>query len=178
MIGMRSIIQHTTKYDGTIHYRFPAEVVAESEEALALYRKPGVPFESYRDNRIGENHMLILFYQNRYHNVEIAWKADWEPAMHYLNIASPAEWDRVVVTAVDLDLDLIRRATGEILIDDEDEFELHIERFHYPKELIDRCRSELERLHIAMQERRGILSDQIFDWRPAGTVHESLLTAV
>lgn len=87
-----------------------------------------------------------------------------------------ADWDREVVRAVDLDLDLIRRATG--IIDDEDEFELHIDRFGYPKELIDRCRSELQRLRIAMDERRGILSDHIFDWSPAAKVDETLLKAV
>ena len=175
---MRSIIHHTTKYDGTIHYRYQVEVVAESKETIALYRKPGVEVESYRGKGVGQNHMLILFYKNRYHNVVISWNADWLPDMHYLNITSPAEWDTRSVSSVDLDLDLIRRATGEVFVDDEDEFEQHIDRFHYPKELVDRCRGELARLQVAMQERRGILSDRIFDWRPSIPPAESMLEAV
>lgn len=175
---MRSIIHHTTKYDGTLHYRFYAKVVAESDEAIAIYRKPGIPYESYRGEGLGENNLLVLFYKHRFHNVVISWNADWVPEMHYLNITSLAAWDNHSVSAVDLDLDLIRRATGEVIVDDEDEFEEHIERFRYPKKLVDQCRAELARLQIAMQERRGILSDHIFDWRPSTSPDVSMLEAV
>ena len=176
--SVRSIIHHTTKYDGTIHYRFPVDVVAESNETIAVYRKPGVRYKSYRGEGLAENHLLILFYKNRHHNVVVSWSAEWIPEMHYLNITSPAVWDDRSVTAIDLDLDLIRRATGEVFVDDEDEFESHIERFHYPNELVDQCRDELSRLQVAMRERRGILSDRIFEWRPSSSPDDAMLVAV
>ena len=176
MRGMDSILHHTTKYDGSLHYRFPARIVARSEEVIVIYRGPGVEFTSYRGTKISETHILVFFYRSRYHNVAIAWKGDWTPHMHYVNVASPATWDNTTVSAVDLDLDVIRFArNGQIVIDDEDEFEQHIEHFGYPGDLVDTCRTEVKKIHRAMGLRRGILSDRVFDWRPGAALAEELL---
>ena len=77
---------------------------------------------------------------------------------------------------MDLDLDLIRRvAQRDILIDDEDEFEAHIGEYAYPDDLVAVCRWELERVRRAMEEGRGPLSDEAFDWRPGDELDEALL---
>ena len=96
--------------------------------------------------------------------------------MHYVNIASPAAWDSKRLTWADLDLDVIRDAsTGSLFIDDEDEFESHIERFAYPEKLVDRCRAELHRIHEAMFRRMGIFGDEIFAWRLGRSLPAELL---
>lgn len=54
-------------------------------------------------------------------------------------------WSDEKVSAVDMDLDLIRFAgEDEIILDDEDEFLENSQIFNYPKELIDMCRIEAE----------------------------------
>ena len=122
---------------------------------------------SYRGTMIAQRHLLLFFYGNRYHNTVISWHEDWSPHMHYVNIATPAEWDGISVSAIDMDLDLFRLVRdGIVVIDDEDEFEKHIVLFQYPRKLVDTCRGELERVHEAMSSRRGVLSESIFDWRP------------
>ena len=61
--------------------------------------------------------------------------------MHYVNIATPATWDDGTLRFVDLDLDVIWRAdSGEVILDDEDEFALHQVRFGYPSDLIEQAR--------------------------------------
>ncbi len=164
---MQPILHHTTKYDGSLHYRFPARVAHREDDVLVVYRGPGVELESYRGAMVSDRRMLIFFYAHRYHNVVISWDADWTPHMHYVNIASPAEWDEERVTAIDLDLDVVRPARdGVVYVDDEEEFETHIDLFSYPEALVSTCRSELSAVVKEMSDRTGLYSDEVFDWRP------------
>lgn len=124
-------------------------------------------------------HLMLFFYGNRYHNTVISWHDDWTPHMHYVNIATPAEWDADIVTAIDMDLDIIRLAAdGIVVIDDEDEFEDHTNLFQYPRMLVEKCRTELTRLHGAMEQREGVLSDAIFSWRPGHEIDRELVQAL
>jgi uncharacterized protein len=176
---MRPILHHTTKYDGGLHYRFQAQVVLELENTLVLYRGPGVEIVSYRGSMTANRHLMVIFYGDRYHNVVISWHDDWTPHMHYVNIATPAKWDADTVTAVDMDLDILRLTEdGKVIIDDEDEFEHHRELFQYPQALVDTCRGELTRIHRVMEQREGVLSDAIFDWRPGDVLDAALVKAL
>lgn len=58
------------------------------------------------------------------------------PVDVYVDIATPATWDGDVVTSVDLDLDVIRGATGRTWVDDEDEFAEHRVTLDYPEDLV------------------------------------------
>jgi protein associated with RNAse G/E len=176
---MKSMLHHTTKYDGSLHYRFPTQLVSRKPDTLVLYRGPEVELESYRGSFPARMHSLFFFHRSRYYNASVSWSAEWVPHMHYVNIATPAEWDDRTVSAVDLDLDIIRRArNGEIIIDDEEEFERHIDLFGYPKKLVSRCRNELGRLHAAMKERKGMLSDALYRWRPGQRIADEFLEAL
>ena len=60
----------------------------------------------------------------------------------YVDITTPPSWSRDdergldVVAMVDLDLDVVLRVDGELLIDDEDEFEEHRQSLGYPKDVV------------------------------------------
>ena len=164
---MRKILHHTKKYDGSVHYRFPAKLAHLTENTLIIYRGPDIELESYRGPMVSDGQLLLFFYKNRYHNVAILWDRDWTPHMHYINIATPADWNEKKVNAVDLDLDIIRFAgSDEVHIDDEDEFERHIGVYSYPQKLVDSCQEELGRVNSAVTERLGVFSDAIYQWRP------------
>ena len=173
---MRNILHHTRKYDGSLHYRFQSEIVYNGSDTLVTYRGPGIAMESYRGDMTADGQLLLFYYANRYHNTIIMWQADWTPLAQYVNIATPAEWDKQTVSAVDLDLDLIREArNAEIMVDDEDEFEEHIELFSYPQELVRTCRSELDKLIEVMRLRQGVFSDAIYEWRPGMLIDGELV---
>ncbi len=56
----------------------------------------------------------------------------------YVDITTPAVWsaDGSEVTAVDLDLDVVRHWDGTVAVDDEDEFAEHQVRYGYPADII------------------------------------------
>ena len=59
----------------------------------------------------------------------------------YVDIVHPPTWvepDRLFI--VDLDLDVIRRRGGEVLLDDEDELNLHTVTLQYPHEVVATAR--------------------------------------
>jgi protein associated with RNAse G/E len=55
----------------------------------------------------------------------------------YCDITSPVQWlSPREVTMIDLDLDVIRRRDGSIILDDADEFAEHQIRYGYPADVI------------------------------------------
>lgn len=51
----------------------------------------------------------------------------------YVDMTTVPTWDGDVVSAVDLDLDVIERLDGSVFVDDEDEFAEHREKWAYPE---------------------------------------------
>ena len=54
----------------------------------------------------------------------------------YVDITTVPVWSGDTVTAVDLDLDVVRGWTGRVWVDDEDEFAAHRVRYAYPSDLV------------------------------------------
>lgn len=54
----------------------------------------------------------------------------------YVDMTTVPWWDGTTCRAVDLDLDVIRTAEGEVVVDDEDEFVEHRVAFAYPAEVV------------------------------------------
>jgi uncharacterized protein len=69
----------------------------------------------------------------------------------YIDVSTPATWDGDVLRTVDLDLDVVRRDTGEVFIDDEDEFLEHQVTFGYPAEVIAAARASADELFAAVK---------------------------
>ncbi|NND84726.1 MAG: DUF402 domain-containing protein [Acidimicrobiia bacterium] len=92
-----------------------------------------------------------------------------ERISHYVDIVTPPEFGTDEVRWIDLDLDVVRRAGGEVYIDDEDEFLAHIELLDYPPMWVDRARSEAARIYLAIErgdEPFGAVCEQW--WRRLG----------
>jgi protein associated with RNAse G/E len=68
----------------------------------------------------------------------------------YVDITTPCTWsdDESQVTAVDLDLDVIKGPTGRVWVDDEDEFAEHQVSLGYPNDVVatalESCRAVLQ----------------------------------
>ncbi|MBN1647308.1 MAG: DUF402 domain-containing protein [Spirochaetales bacterium] len=164
---MKKILHNTTKYDGSLHYRFDVTEILRTDRALVVYKDPDALIKSYRGEFRGNKRNLGIFFPDSYYNVIIMWEKDWSPRCIYVNIATPAVWNDGEVTAIDMDLDLFRRhGEDEIHIDDEDEFELHQVKYRYPQELIDRCLAETDLVYGLMQKGESMFSDEVYDWRP------------
>ena len=68
------------------------------------------------------------------------------------------------MSAIDLDLDVVRRFTGEMFIDDEDEFADHQQLFGYPTDLVERVRTTADGLLEALRTGREPFATVGFTW--------------
>lgn len=58
---MKPFPVHSTKYDGSIHYRYEMTLVREEADLLVLYGAPGTPLESYRGQFLAPYHALEFY---------------------------------------------------------------------------------------------------------------------
>jgi hypothetical protein len=58
------------------------------------------------------------------------------------------------VTAVDLDLDVVRGWSGRVWVEDEDEFAAHRVRYTYPGDVVRLAASSCERVRVALEQGR------------------------
>ena len=167
---MKSLFLRSTKYDGSLHYSYPTQVVHETSTVLTVYVGPGTPIKSYRGAMYATHHSLQYYWADRRYNLHISWYGDWRPRLHYINIATPATWNEGTIHFVDMDLDVIWRAqTGEVLLDDEDEFALHQVRFGYPPALITACQRSSAVVMELIAQRVYPFDESLYAWRPNGT---------
>jgi hypothetical protein len=165
------LIVHSTKYDGSLHYRHSVQVVHEEPGLIVVYGSYGAPLESYRGAFPANHHTLEFYWSERYYNLNILWRGNWRARSHYVNIATPATWHDGAIRFVDLDLDVIwSAATNDIFVDDEDEFELHQTRYAYPPALIAQAQQTSHDVRTLMEQRAYPFDGSLYTWRPYGTV--------
>jgi uncharacterized protein len=169
---MKPFPVYSTKYDGSLHYRYPTTVVREESSLLILYLPPGTRLDSYRGQQlVATQHTLSFYWSDRFYNLNVNWDANWHPRSHYVNVATPATWHDGTLRFVDLDLDIIwRAATGEVILDDEDEFLLHQERFGYSAALIEQAWRSSADVRDMIARRLYPFDGSLHAWRPDGTV--------
>jgi protein associated with RNAse G/E len=166
---MKPFDVYSTKYDGSLHYRFQTTVVREEANLLVLYLAPGTALQSYRGSLTAAHHALQLYWSDRHYNLSVFWHTDWRPRMYYVNIATPATWHDGTLRFVDLDLDVIwRTPTDEVILDDEDEFALHQQRFGYPADLIAQAWRSGDEVRDMIARRAYPFDGSLNSWRPDG----------
>jgi len=93
---MRQAMLHTTKYDGSLHYRFAVQVVHETPDRVVAYAPSGHSLDSYRGPVSTERHHLLFYWlDGRYHDLCIVWERDWTPRLHYVNICTPPRMEAI-----------------------------------------------------------------------------------
>lgn len=68
----------------------------------------------------------------------------------YVDMTTPPVWEASVVRAVDLDLDVIHRLDGSVIVDDEDEFAEHRVELGYPDDIVELAEASRDRVHAAI----------------------------
>jgi hypothetical protein len=156
---------HSTKYDGSLHYRYPVELVDQSADRLVTYFEPGSPVESYRGSWSGTKHILTIFWHQLPYVLHVRWDDARQPEFLYVDIATDTRWGDGTVRYIDLDLDLIRRAgSSTIELDDEDEFEDHQTKWNYPAELVQDCWSAVKTVRGLLETGKPPFAFSMFDW--------------
>lgn len=141
-----------TKWRDRPHWHFSCLRVGEDEHGVWLAGPPGTRLQRADEPPIEHRTGFVQL---------IPRTGDWIASFDfdnwcelYVDVATTPRWEGLTVTCVDLDLDVIRRSTGEVELLDEDEFLEHQVRFGYPAEVIDGARATAAWLLEAVEARR------------------------
>src|SRR3954453_230477 len=84
----------------------------------------------------------------------------------YVDVIDFPNWvSEIELRVVDLDLDVIRRQSGLVVLDDEDEFAENISARGYPADVVETARATAAELVEAVGQRRPPFGDQSQRWR-------------
>ena len=164
---MTTLQLHSTKYNGSLHYRYLVQQIDRTDERLVTYFQPGTPVESHRGPMIGTRHVLSFFWPARPYVLHVEWDAHWNPHHLYVDIATATTWLDGTIRYIDLDLDLILRPNApSIHLDDADEFETHRHQWNYPDALVKNCWSAVTEARTLLESNTPPFSPTLYTWRP------------
>lgn len=139
-----------TKWGGLPHWEYDAVRLGEDQHGLWL----GVP----RGTLVGRPEAR---FHTDVHQVVLVPEAGFvasffapggrAPCDLYVDITTVAEVSEDSVTAVDLDLDVIRGWSGRVWVDDEDELAEHRVRYAYPDEVVEHATRSCDRVRRAVE---------------------------
>ena len=148
------ITVHSCKHDGSVHRRWGARVTEIKDPLIVL--------EAVFDAEI--RHPLLGTISRGTRSTEFFWTDRWynvfrfrEPAGElrnfYANVCTPARLSEGVLSFVDLDVDVLVAPDFSYRILDEDEFELHAEKYLYPLAYRENVRSAVEEIITLLRQR-------------------------
>jgi len=165
-----------TKWRDRPHWQFEAVMLGTDEWGTWLgipegtfQSRPGHSFHSEVDSVLlvpDDDWYLACFH------------APGVPLLIYTDISTPATFSGSTMTAVDLDLDVIRMVDsfdglrepkvgvgpGDMFIDDEDEFLEHQVRYEYPADVVREARRSADEVLAKVQERAAPFGGQHQVW--------------
>jgi len=148
----------SSKYDGSFHYEYSGELVESiiDKELGRIWKcliKQDSLIQSYRGILETRSNTTAYFFERQWFNLLIPEIPIGKRQMTtYANVSTPAHMHGsvgevgYVLDWIDLDLDLIQLQTGDVLVDDEDEFLEHQVSMEYPQWLIEASQFGLNKL--------------------------------
>jgi uncharacterized protein len=139
------------KYDGALHWNFPAYRLGADEHGEWLGCPAGTVLHRGTDHAVTWEvaQVLLVPAGGRW------WTANFNAAPHrteiYCDMTSVPEWHDGVLGAIDLDLDVARRRDGAVKILDEDEFAEHQVRYGYPPDVVAAARDAADTVYAAVR---------------------------
>ncbi len=135
-IGSSRIVQYR-KFDGALHWRHEMIYLGDDAHGVWFGAAKGATLQRGTEAPIEAPTPFVQLV-----HPTAMWTAIFNEAPAkfeiYVDMTTPAEWvDEHTVEYIDLDLDVIRRPTGETELLDEDEFAEHSQTMSYPAELIE-----------------------------------------
>lgn len=152
------------KYDGALHWHQRVRPLGEDAHGVWLGAPAGTEARrGHEPPTVAEHAHVLLFPRDAW------WTAAFNAQPHrteiYCDITTPPRWPSPdQVTMVDLDLDVLRRRTGEVLVDDEDEFAEHRVRYAYPQHVVERATAATRWLVQALSDDTEPFASAYREW--------------
>jgi uncharacterized protein len=141
-----------TKWGGKKHWTYALERLGEDEWGTWFGARAGILLQRGDEPPVVQPHDFVQLVPAQGWYVACFNDAPAEMDL-YVDVTTEPRITGDVIEAVDLDLDVLRRAGGEVLLDDEDEFELHRTLYGYPPEIIDGAAASAKWLMSAVRSR-------------------------
>ena len=123
-----------TKWDGTSHWHFDLEALGRDEHGEWFGARAGARLQRGAEPSISwDCDFLVL--RPHHGDYVVTFNASGKYPV-YVDVTGPVTATDCRLQAIDLDLDVVRTATGEVRLLDEDEFAVHQVRYGYPDEVI------------------------------------------
>jgi protein associated with RNAse G/E len=138
----RAMRVRSLKYDGSLNYEWPGQVVWEDHAGFIWFTPAGAPFTRPSGTTPVPYDWIGRVWYDHWYMVDASLLpvavAGVAGVVHhyYCNIGAPGGWEDDIYRFVDLDLDVTIFPDGRSELLDEDEFAAHQVRFGYPDEVI------------------------------------------
>ena len=152
-----------TKYDGSAHRDYPARRLTEDDLGVWVGVTRGTESVYHGRPSVEQIPFVLLIPHSAW------WTGMFNPPPRtsevYCDITTPARWEDGTVHIVDLDLDVVRRReSGLVELRDEDEFEVHRQRFGYPGDVVAEAHAAARRLLVALADGSEPFATQYRKW--------------
>jgi protein associated with RNAse G/E len=137
-----------TKWGGTRHWTFDARWLGSDEHGHWLGQHRGDELSRPGADFVMPSNAVLLCPRDAWFLA--TFYAEAPPGANnpevYVDVASVTSWSAASATAVDLDLDVVRRWDGSVFVDDEDEFLEHQRTMGYPPDVISAAEASCAQL--------------------------------
>jgi uncharacterized protein len=153
-----------TKYDGSLHWNHDALLLGEDAHGVWAGARAGALLRRGHDHEVVFREPFVMLFPR-----DGWWTASFNARPNktevYCDITTVPQWpDPATVTMADLDLDVIRKRSGRIYLDDEDEFAEHRVRYGYPPQVVEEAQRAADALMAAVRGRTGPFAGAHLPW--------------
>ena len=139
-----------SKWGGIDHWHFTMQQLGKDQFGWWFFGRQGIPIQRAAEPPVTQRHDFVLL---------VPAVGDWTACFNaeaemeiYADVTTRPVVTAGQVTAVDLDLDVIRFTGGRVEVLDEDEFAEHQVQLGYPAELIAQARATCDELVSAVSQ--------------------------
>ncbi|NMA04889.1 MAG: DUF402 domain-containing protein [Acholeplasmataceae bacterium] len=126
---------YSYKHSGEFHRMWRQETLLDKTNDIIVVGKTRTKvIESSGKNWMTHDPSISFFFKNRFFNIMAMLRK--EGVFYYCNMASPAVIDNEGLKYIDYDLDVSVNNKFEYKVLDRKEYEYHIKKYEYPKELV------------------------------------------
>lgn len=162
---MSDVAFQFTKWGGSIHWHFPAQELGVDEYGHWYVVPSGTMLQRGSEPPISKDGFVVLVPQAG------EWIAAWnelDAIAVYVDVTSAPRVGVGVVTAIDLDLDVVRWRDGRVEILDVDEFQSHSVSLGYPAHVVTEAEATAQHLVTLMEARVPPFDRTGTDWLAKG----------
>lgn len=137
---MGSIAVEYTKWGGARHWHFPVDQLGADEHGTWYSGPPGIHLQRGDEPPVLELDGFVMLVPGGTSVATKDWIAFWNPwdgPAIYVDVTDTPRSDGRMVSAIDLDLDVIARRDGRAELVDVDEFDEHRIALGYPQDVVD-----------------------------------------